>query len=184
MSDFDPWTATMDEALAMDDPNSLRGPFSQWSIAHSIIQKRVYFTANPLEAVARCVRHGLVAPDWLSDAFIRQFNLVLLAKVGTWDEAFGPAHPRGKHLSRLRLERSFGLRVLWLFSGDNRLPRTNAGYAEAARNLGISTKQVQTLLPRTRSNHRGHRPQKPVAAAPMIQANDPFSLLKGKKPKS
>lgn len=116
-------------------------------------------------------------PDWLASAFLRRYDAVLNCRIGTWDEAFGAAQPRGKHLSTLRLHRMFGARVQRLFDGPNRLPRTLAGRQEAARQLGITEKQVRTLLPKTRTNVRGHKPYR-EAVQPAVGANDPFALAR------
>ena len=178
MTTFDPFTSTLEEAQAQPDAYALRGPVLRWGAALEITAHRVRLEQHPIEGVARCVRAGLVAPDWLAAAFMRQYDMALNCRAGTWDEAFGPAQPRGVHLSTLRLRRLYRLRLQRMFDGPDRLPRTLAGRQEAARRLGITEKQVRTLLPMTRSNARGHKPYTAVAA-PAFRANDPFSLAHG-----
>lgn len=181
MTVFDPFTATLAEAEAQPDAFvTPRGAVLRWGDAQLLNEKKERYGQHPIEGVAHCVRAGLVAPDWLSLAFIRQYDKVLNCRVATWDEAFGTAHPNGKHLSSHRLTREYGLRVKELFKSDDRsgrkgLPRTLEGRVEAARLLGITEKQVRVLLPKTRTNVRGHKPygRKFTSA---ISANNPFSL--------
>ena len=115
MEIFDPFNATLAQAKAQPDPYSMRGPVHRWGAAQMLIENRAHFESCPIEGVAFCVRHGLVAPDWLADLFIRQYDKVLRCEVGTWDEAFGSAHEPGKHLARLRLRRNYRDRAEALF---------------------------------------------------------------------
>ena len=188
MKVFDPFAATLDEAQAQHDANVIpRGAVLRWGAAQTINDRRDYYAEHPVDGIASCVRHGLIAPDWLAMAFIRQYDKVLTCKVATWNDAFGPAQPTGKHLSTLRLKRQHGLRLRELFTdsefyGRKKLPRTLEGREEAARILGISEKQVRTLLPATRINIKGHKPygQSTTSTA---SANDPFSIAARKVPK-
>lgn len=188
MTVFDPFTATLAEAQAQPDAYVIpRGAVLKWGSAQGINDRKDYCLKHPIDGVARCVRAGLIAPDWLAEAFIRQYDQVLNCRVATWDDAFGSAHPPGKHLSTLRLKRRYSLQLIELFSdsefhGRKALPRTLEGRKEAARLLGISEKQVRLLLPKMRTNIRGHKPyrQKSVGVA---SANDPFSLAASKIPK-
>lgn len=183
---FDPFTATLDDALAQPDAHALHGPVIRWGVAQAILEKRARYEEFPIEGVSRCVRHGLIAPDWLAVAFIRQYDKVLNWRVGSWEEAFGTAKPQGFHLTTLRLRREHGLKLHLLFDGPDALPRTPAGRCLAAKMLGLSEKQVRTLLPRTRKNSKGseaYRSAVPTAArAAGVLDHDPFSLAT-KKPK-
>jgi len=209
MTDFDPWTATMAEAMTQPDADAPGGPVTRWLAALALKEARVELEQHPLDGVALCIAAGFVAPDWLADAFTRQFNKVLNFEVATLDEAFPPAaplsetgpralyliligaaggrpsplYPTGEHLSTRRLRRQYGVGVNQMFNFLPKLPRTPAGYKEAARRLGITEKQVRTLLPKTRTNVKGHKPYGCVASGG-IMANDPFSLTIKKRPKS
>ena len=188
MKAFDPFTSTLDEALAQPDAHvTPRGAVLRWGSAQQINETKDYYTRHPVDGVAACVRYGLIAPDWLAEAFIRQYDKVLNCRVATWDDAFGPAHPTGKHLSTYRLIRQYGWRLQELFKdsefhGRARLPRTLRGREEAARFLGISEKQARALLPKTRTNIKGHKPYG-WKSATVGSANDPFSLAASKVPK-
>lgn len=179
MSAFDPFTATLDEAISAD-------AVLLWGSAQQIMQKKDYYAKHPIDGVASCVRNGLIAPDWLAVAFIQQYDKVLTCNVSTWDDAFGPAHPKGNHLSTLKLKRQYGFQLRELFTdvdfrGRKKLPRTTEGREEAARILGITEKQVRVLLPKTRTNVKGHKPYK-TAISTSARANDPFSLTIRKEP--
>ena len=188
MTVFDPFTATLTEAQAQPDADVIPlGAVLKWGSAHVINGRKDYYLKHPIDGVASCVRHGLIAPDWLAVAFIRQYDKVLNCRVATWDDAFGPAHPTGKHLSTLKLKRMYGLQLMQLFTdnefnGRKRLPRTLEGREEAARILGISEKQVRLLLPKTRTNTPGHKPYV-IRSTNAAMANDPFSRSSQKVPK-
>ena len=188
MTVFDPFTATLAEAQVQPDAFVVpRGAVLLWGCAQEINEKRDHYAQHPIGGVASCVRYGLAAPDWLATAFIQQYDKVLECRVETWDEAFGSAHPTGKHLSTHRLKRQYGWRLQELFKGSEfygrkRLPRTLAGREEAARILGITEKQVRALLPKTRINIKGHKPYG-LKSVNVGSANDPFSLAASKVPK-
>lgn len=180
MTPFDPFTATLEDARAQPDADAAHGSVLRWGAAQNILQRRDYFEKHPLEGVSSCVRAGLIAPDWLANPFIWQYDAVLNCRASTWDEAFGPSHPAGKHLSTLRLRRQYGIQLEQIFTnsefhGRKALPRTLEGRREAARILGITEKQVRTLLKTTRKNVKGHKPYS-VKSQATVSANDPFSL--------
>lgn len=187
MEPFDPFTATLAEAKAQPNPYAMRGPIHRQVVAQRIIDKKLHFEAHPLDGIAVCIRHDLVAPNWLAMAFIRQYDKVLNCEVDTWDEAFGSAHmSSGRHLSTLRLERKYGFSLSELFTdqdNQDKLPRTTDGYKQAAVRLGITEKQVRTLLPKTRTNQRGHKPYTKSSSA-AGSASDPFSIASTKGPKN
>ena len=178
---FDPFVDTFEQAQqAQADACEIRDPIQRWVAAQWIIAKRAELEKSPIDGVAHCVRCGLVAPDWLAEAFTRQYALFSEGSVGTWDKALGNTNrDTGKNLSTLRLRRLYGLRVQMMFFGPNALKRTPAGHATAAKILEITEKQVRTLLEKKRSNSRGH---KPYRATPN-NANDPFGLTLNKEPK-
>lgn len=185
---FDPFISTLEEAKAQPDAWAEHGAVLRWGAAQQINSDREELEKSPIDGVARCVRAGLVAPDWLARAFLRQYGQVLHCKVASWDEAFGPPFPPGKHLSTYRLERRFGGRVNELFTDDEfrgrkALPRTPEGRKKAAALLGLSEKQVRTLLPKIRKHTRGHKPYSNPVATSVLRANDPFSLAHPKEPK-
>ncbi len=184
---FDPFTATLEEAKAQPDAWAEHGAVLRWGAAQQIARDREDLEKNPIHGVAKCVRAGLIAPDWLAYAFLRQYGQVLRCEVASWDEAFGTPFAPGKHLSTYRLQRHFGWRVNELFTDDEfrgrkALPRTPDGRKKAAALLGLSEKQVRTLLPKIRKHTRGHKPYSNPVATSVLRANDPFSLAHPKEP--
>jgi hypothetical protein len=185
---FDPFISTLEEAKAQPDAWAEHGAVLRWGAAQQINSDREELEKSPIDGVARCVRAGLVAPNWLAYAFLRQYGKVLRCEVASWDEAFGPPFAPGKHLSTYRLQRHFGWRVNELFTDDEfrgrkALPRTPDGRKKAAALLGLSEKQVRTLLPKIRKHTRGHKPYSNPVATSVSRANDPFSLAHPKEPK-
>ena len=58
-----------------------------------------------LHAVMVSFRHEIEPPEWVKQSFIASYDRVLSLMVGSWDEAFGRAIPKGKHLQKLRQRR-------------------------------------------------------------------------------
>lgn len=65
-----------------------------------------------LAAVRICANHDLVMPPWLSQAFISAYDRGLNFEVSSWDEAFGPPVPKGKHRLALKKRRELEFKVL------------------------------------------------------------------------
>ena len=111
MHDFDPFTATLDEAQAQPGAYEVRGAVSQWAGAQQLTGRRAAYEADPLAGLAVCVCHDLVAPDWLAMAYMRAYYKVVNCQVRTWDEAFGPAFPKGRNLAAARRARRNRVKV-------------------------------------------------------------------------
>lgn len=105
MTPFDPFTATLDVALARPDAYATRGAVWQWGGAQLLLGRREFYERHPLDGMAVCALHDLVAPDWLARAFLRGFYAVTNCRARTWDEAFGPAFPKGTNLASKRRAR-------------------------------------------------------------------------------
>lgn len=115
---FDPWTATIDEAIGELDgwlrehPGEYScSPVSQCNAARMIEADKASIESGDgfavLTCIRRCVTHGLVAPVWLAYAFNRRYGAVLNCLADSWDDpqAFGRPFPKGKHLNALRKAR-------------------------------------------------------------------------------
>lgn len=198
MTTFDPWTATFEQALEAEreaerkrpgtdcDPER---PIGQWAAAQHITEQlrdRIERGDGnaAMDAVAQCVRRGLVAPDWLVKKFLRCYDSVLNCRAGSWDEAFGaPFPPRTKlHVWRLRRVKQWQLHAYFLRPGAP--PRTPEGWKAAAAACGITPKQAKEWTPKTRSNVKGHKPYRKAATCSAEQAHDPFGLApKTRKPR-
>lgn len=186
MSAFDPWTATFDEAMAAQSAlpyySGPNGPLYQWEAAQSVNALRSAVEGgcgfDVMDAVSRCMRHDLVAPDWLARAFVRRYDSVLNCRVGSWDDAFGRPYPLRARLGTLRQRRQMRWALHSFFLGPDAPPRTREGFEAAAKALGITPRQAEEWTPRTRKNTRGHKPYKAASAQP---ANDPFGLARAKR---
>lgn len=115
---FDPWTASLDEAITSQEAtseNCVHGPIFQWSAARKIEAEREAVENGDgfavLACIRRCVTNNLVAPEWLAYAFNRRYDKVLNCHVRSWDEAFGKPYP-GKSISDLRRRRELRFAVL------------------------------------------------------------------------
>lgn len=111
MSTFDPFTATMEDALALPDCHAVRGPVWQRIGAERLLSHRAHYEASPLDGVAVCLVHDLVAPDWLARAYLRGFYAVKSCDTASWDVAFGAPHRKGVQLAALRRRDAARLRV-------------------------------------------------------------------------
>ena len=106
---FDPWTATIEDSLSLpldlDDPRSLNW---QFAVAQGLKERRHAIENGSgfdvMDAIATCAKHGLSIPPWLNAAFAPRYGAVKSLRAKSWDapEAFGPPHPKGTHLAKLR----------------------------------------------------------------------------------
>lgn len=55
-----------------------------------------------LTAIMHCARTRILLPDWVAKGFLESYQAVELARLGSWDEAFGRPHPKGTHLGATR----------------------------------------------------------------------------------
>jgi hypothetical protein len=98
---FDPFAATLDEAMAHADPLAI----ARWGGAQQLIARREFYEQHPLDGIAICCRSDLTAPEWLARAYLRGFDKVLRCEVASWDSAFGVPVPKGTNLARARARR-------------------------------------------------------------------------------
>lgn len=190
MNEFDPWTATIDEALAADavhpapfyEPDR---PLYQWNAAREIEALRPSIENGDgfavLDAVSRCARQGLALPHWLAVEFLRRYDAVLQCRAGSWDEAFGRPYPKRVRLLNLRQPRAKRWALASYFGAPGAPPRTRVGFEAAALALGITPRQAEEWTPKTRANVRGHKPQRAATRAKAVAAHDPFGLAAKRK---
>jgi hypothetical protein len=55
-----------------------------------------------LRAVYICAIYSMPLPDWTRNTFCAVYRGVLEAEIGSWDDAFSPAFPKGKHVEKLK----------------------------------------------------------------------------------
>ena len=114
---FDPWTSTMEEALAMNgEDTGPAAPIFQWDAAQQVLAFAPPAAASGfdvLHCVALCAMRRLVMPDWLVRAFLVRYRAVQQLRVCSWDapQAFGPPYPKGTHVAALRRRRLSRMRV-------------------------------------------------------------------------
>lgn len=69
-------------------------------------QERMKSEAGDKRAVLRaiyvCAIYNMPLPEWVRNAFCAVYRGVLNAEIGSWDEAFSPAFPKGKHVEKLK----------------------------------------------------------------------------------
>lgn len=110
---FDPWTATREEAFALEESYRKSGqsefhrsPIFQYFVAEAISRSedRCFEDGKVLlHAVHQCLNHGLVAPPWLARAFQKRYLKVKSLEANSWDdpEVFGPPIPKGSHIGKV-----------------------------------------------------------------------------------
>jgi hypothetical protein len=103
---FDPWSATLAEALRQSEQRAGDGPdpLAQHQAAQDVLRARSACVAPDggcavLRCLALCLANALTPPRWLADAFVARHAQVAEANALTWDAeaAFGrawPAHTR------------------------------------------------------------------------------------------
>lgn len=199
MSGFDPFNATMEQAQAEPDAWAMHGAVSRLVGASQLTENREFYEAHPVDGMAHCAMHGLVAPDWLARKFLGGFYAVVNAKAGSWDEAFGAPFPKGTQLPAVRRRRRqrFEIALLatefvqmhpdlamsrfWeLFdpAAKNRAG-IDAGVSERASRIGVSKSLAQELyakaVERGETSHhddvrRKLRPLRAAGSARTLQA--------------
>lgn len=161
---FDPFTATLAEAMAQPDANaSPAGAVARFAAAQELIARREFFERNPLDGAAICMRAALVAPDWLARAYLRGWRKVVGCRVGSLDEAFGAPFPKGKQVAAMRRRRVARVRVanvvsdllsthpeaslkaLWAAAGATGSEVADGPIGEAARRLGVGKTEAEEL---------------------------------------
>jgi hypothetical protein len=177
---FDPWTASRElaararegRAEGSDQPD----PLAQYQVAQEVLRSRQDCLEEDgggavLDAVARCMSSGLTAPKWLAEAFLQRHALVRAAEVGTWDDAFGGAWPKGTRLEverqSIRLRRVVHAAVLRHLSADPTCPVNRKLFAAIGASDGVhaSGSKVERLyyqaldagMPNPVSTRRGER---------------------------
>lgn len=121
--DFDPWTASFDEAMKANDRGQFgvadpTAPLYQWASAQVINARKQEVDGGSGFAVLACIRdcvtRGLVAPEWLAYAFNRRYDAVLHCRAKSWDDpkSFGRPYPKGAQLAAMR-KRSLGRLLVW-----------------------------------------------------------------------
>lgn len=73
---------------------------------HALEQERTKSEANDKRAVLRaiylCATYNMPLPEWARAAFCAVYSGILDAEIRSWDEAFGPAFPKGTHVAKLK----------------------------------------------------------------------------------
>lgn len=55
-----------------------------------------------MQAIWVCAVEKRKMPEWVATAYANGYEAVRSGHAESWDAAFGPAHPKGTHLQRLR----------------------------------------------------------------------------------
>ncbi len=107
---FDPFTATLEDALAQPDAYAAqRGAVIRWGGAQQLIHGRERYERYPLDGIAVCAIHALVAPDWLARAYLSSYRRYRDGKSTT--EAFGAPFKKGTQVAAMRHRRLERVRV-------------------------------------------------------------------------
>jgi hypothetical protein len=151
-SNFDEaWTAT-EAALKAGQPDGPHLPIYQWNALEEISGLKVAFDRGDkvalFAAMKNCAQHGLVMPEWVSRAFLAGYRKVISYRVGSWDEAFGRPHPKGKHLDNLREDRekqvAIAIHIRRLVRSEGR-PIDDALFEEVGKKFGMAKTRCNRL---------------------------------------
>lgn len=108
---FDPFSATLDDALAQPNAHGPAGAVWQWGGAQELLERRDHYAATPLDGMALCARHGIAPPEWLARSFLAAYDRVLNCRAKSWDDVFGQPFPKGTQLAALRRRRGSRIKV-------------------------------------------------------------------------
>lgn len=102
-----------------------------------------------LAAIRVCAACDLPLPAWASRAYIAAYDQVLNCRAKTWDEAFGPAFPKGANLNAQRKRRNLRFEIHNAVLGTiQREPETpiDAGLFETiGERFGIGKTEAENL---------------------------------------
>lgn len=143
---FDPFKGTLEEAQACPDAYETRGAVDRWWGATLLTADRAFYESHPLDGMAVCAVHDLIAPDWLARAFLRCFRSATLGNATSWDVAFGPPFEKGRKVSLLKRKR----RLMWeVFPAVNELRRSSGApldrgtFERIGERLGLSASAAE-----------------------------------------
>jgi hypothetical protein len=165
MSAFDPFAATLEEALAQADADEPQGAVQKFLYAQALCENQEFYEENPLDGIAWCCVAGITPPDWLARSFLQRFRRASQACVPSWDDAFGAPWPKSTQLAAIRRRKLQRVRIanlaaeferqhpdlpmsaLWSLFGP--AARRRAGVCDhivnRARRLGVSRSVAQEL---------------------------------------
>ncbi len=147
------WLASGKNASPLD-------PASQfWAAANVTARKtKITYTDGPDEAgrellwcVNVCLRHGIIAPEWLAGEFAKRFDAVFHADVGSWSDplAFGTPYPKGTHIAAVRKAAKNGPKVVSevdaILKSDPQTPIDKYLFERVGAPLGLGTTLTEEL---------------------------------------
>lgn len=166
---FDPFSTTLEQAQAEPDAYAVRGAVARWAGAQELLQRQAFFEVNPLDGIAVCCIHDLVAPEWLALAYLRGFYKVTGCQVRTWDEAFGPAFPKGVNLAarrRARRDRVHAIVVVKdMLDRDPGRPMDKAFWSEVGVAIGEGATRAEELWREALALGFAHHPRRSQPAS-------------------
>lgn len=156
------------------------GPVPQWTAMHRLDSYEARHAAGEkyamMIALRVCANHDLPMPRWLSSAYIAAFDAINNYRAASWEEVFGAALPKGKHLKSLRNRRERVFKVgneitnRLLRAGvpsatekptrKRALPVGEELFESVASELNLTTRQVKeayTAYKRALGYHRSRR---------------------------
>lgn len=163
---FDPFEATLEEAERQPDAHAARGAVMQWAGAVELVGRRGFYELNPLDGIAVCAMHDLVAPDWLARAYLRRYFAVRNCMIASWDDAFGRPVPKGRQLAAMKRDRKNRVRVALLVTDfvkhhptepldllwqefdreQSQQPAVAERFSSAVRKMGVRSTKAQELF--------------------------------------
>lgn len=138
-------------ALIEGQPEGPDLPLYQWHALQRLERLKDEFAETGdgfviLAGVRICANHDLIMPEWLSRAFIKQYDKVLTVQVGSWDDAFGRPLPKGKHLTATRKRREMPVRV-WMtarqMESEGWSSHNTEFFDELGRRCGVNRSDAQ-----------------------------------------
>lgn len=105
--EFDPWLATMQEAVQAANAAASQSPpqLFQYMVAQEVKEAEARFVqlggmsgGEVLDLLVSCVRAKLVVPSWLANEFVTRHARVREFRSKSWDEAFGAPFATGTHV--------------------------------------------------------------------------------------
>lgn len=131
-----------------------RGPLAAWHSVRKLDGLRERYQTGDaravLDALELCALDSLPMPPWLEVAFLKAYGALTCYAAKSWDDIFGPAHPKYTNILAAKQKMQISADVfmsaaLRLYDDPSR-PIDNGLYEEVASEFGIGKTLVQEYV--------------------------------------
>ena len=139
------------EPTRRTDDRSL--PHWQWSTMRKLEECRAAFEGGSkrelIYALRICASGQVPMPKWLAEAYTAATDPVMNYRAKTWDDVFGPLHPKGSHPNRLARDLEIApnlmMRALRMRAESPSAPIDDYFFEQLGQHFGIGRTKAKEL---------------------------------------